>query len=692
MGVDVPELDDRTYEEFLADARKRIPTVAEEWTDHNAHDPGITFLELFAWLAEAHNYRLDRMTDRHRSAYLRLLGVTPEPPRRAAAPLRVEPAPDLAGETIAEGTRMIAERTSGEADREIPFTTDADVTLSGTSIAAVYRETPDGVVERTDENETPGTYFRAFGRHAFADSACYVGFDDDPFRDPTSPFSLWVDFHEENLPNPAEHGDEDPEFEPSVQLAWEYCTDYEAWNRDAAWKPLEVVADGTDSLYHGGTVMLAHPEPGRWRGTDRFGVAGAEPGLAWLRVRVEHAGYEIPPQIDQFRTNVVPVTHGSRAGPERLTGPDGTEVTNAQPGQRFKFDRAPVRSATVKVGDECWEPVPSLDGSGPDDHHYVLEVESGAVRFGDNVRGAVPEAGQSVVATRYEFGGGPEGNVGSNAAWRVDPREDGGAAGGAASNTGDEGSAGASGGAGDGDLTEAQLRGMTVDALAEPAGGRAAESVNEALARLAAELEVPYRCVTAADFEYVATHTPGLRFGRAKAFTSSVESGSDCADRDAVQVVIVPYGTTDRPTPSNGFLDAVDCHLQRHRLVTDRVEAVPPTYVGIGVRTVVRLHDGYTVAGRTGSIEEALDTFLSPLSGYDGRGWPFGRPVYRPELSEAISSVEGVDCVHDVAVDVDGEAERIEESVRIDPTALVYPTEHAVSVSEEPRTCGEVRR
>ncbi|MEZ4496532.1 MAG: hypothetical protein R2845_07095 [Thermomicrobiales bacterium] len=29
-----------------------IPFYAPEWTDHNAHDPGVTLLELFAWLAE----------------------------------------------------------------------------------------------------------------------------------------------------------------------------------------------------------------------------------------------------------------------------------------------------------------------------------------------------------------------------------------------------------------------------------------------------------------------------------------------------------------------------------------------------------------------------------------------------------------------------------------------------------------
>src|SRR4051794_14351850 len=48
-----PTLDDRTYAQLVAEATARIPAVAPGWTDHNATDPGMTLLELFAWLSEA---------------------------------------------------------------------------------------------------------------------------------------------------------------------------------------------------------------------------------------------------------------------------------------------------------------------------------------------------------------------------------------------------------------------------------------------------------------------------------------------------------------------------------------------------------------------------------------------------------------------------------------------------------------
>ena len=52
---------------------------APEWTDHNASDPGITLLELFAWLGEQNIYRFDRLSDEAIRAFVRLAGVEPRP-------------------------------------------------------------------------------------------------------------------------------------------------------------------------------------------------------------------------------------------------------------------------------------------------------------------------------------------------------------------------------------------------------------------------------------------------------------------------------------------------------------------------------------------------------------------------------------------------------------------------------------
>ena len=46
-----------------------------EWTEHNVSDPGITLIELFAWMTEMTIYRLNRVPDKLHVALLDLLGI-----------------------------------------------------------------------------------------------------------------------------------------------------------------------------------------------------------------------------------------------------------------------------------------------------------------------------------------------------------------------------------------------------------------------------------------------------------------------------------------------------------------------------------------------------------------------------------------------------------------------------------------
>lgn len=78
MPLQSPDLDDRTYTDLVAEARTLIPTYAPEWTNHNPSDPGITLIELFAWLTEILIYRLNRVTDANKCAFLKLLKGDPQ--------------------------------------------------------------------------------------------------------------------------------------------------------------------------------------------------------------------------------------------------------------------------------------------------------------------------------------------------------------------------------------------------------------------------------------------------------------------------------------------------------------------------------------------------------------------------------------------------------------------------------------
>ena len=73
MSLPLPNLDDRTYNDLLEEARALIPSLYPVWTDHNPTDPGIILIELFAWLTEMIIYHLNRVPDASYIAFLRLL-------------------------------------------------------------------------------------------------------------------------------------------------------------------------------------------------------------------------------------------------------------------------------------------------------------------------------------------------------------------------------------------------------------------------------------------------------------------------------------------------------------------------------------------------------------------------------------------------------------------------------------------
>ena len=73
MPLELPNLDDLTWQELTELGRASIPGWAPEWTNHNAADPGITLLELFAYLTEILIYRVNRISAANMWAFLRLI-------------------------------------------------------------------------------------------------------------------------------------------------------------------------------------------------------------------------------------------------------------------------------------------------------------------------------------------------------------------------------------------------------------------------------------------------------------------------------------------------------------------------------------------------------------------------------------------------------------------------------------------
>jgi predicted phage baseplate assembly protein len=195
------------------------------------------------------------------------------------------------------------------------------------------------------------------------------------------------------------------------------------------------------------------------------------------------------------------------------------------------------------------------------------------------------------------------------------------------------------------------------------------------------DLPAPDRATTLLDFERIALEVPGTRIRRARAW-AELDPTYPCLEASGtVTVVVVPELPLGRPVPSPGLLRAVRRWLDRCRVVCTRVVVVGPEYLSVSVTASVRGITGADLGRVQADVVAALTIFLDPLrGGTAGRGWPFGRDVYRSEILQVVDHVAGVDHVLELTIAADGR-EVACGNLCVPPTWLVTSGTHTIAVT-----------
>ena len=94
MPIKPPNLDDRRYEDILVEARSLIPQYCPEWTNLGDADPGMTLVQLFAWMTELTIYRLNRVPDKTYIHFLNFIGEERRRARPSVVPVTFSPKGD----------------------------------------------------------------------------------------------------------------------------------------------------------------------------------------------------------------------------------------------------------------------------------------------------------------------------------------------------------------------------------------------------------------------------------------------------------------------------------------------------------------------------------------------------------------------------------------------------------------------
>ena len=125
MPLPTPNLDDRNFDQLMAEARRQMKLSCPGWTDQTPGDPGIVLLELFAYLTELMLYRLNRVPEKAYIQFLNLIGVRLQPPAAARVKLRFSRArADGQPLEIPSGVRVTTGRAGGGSEPPVFVTVE----------------------------------------------------------------------------------------------------------------------------------------------------------------------------------------------------------------------------------------------------------------------------------------------------------------------------------------------------------------------------------------------------------------------------------------------------------------------------------------------------------------------------------------------------------------------------------------
>ncbi|MDQ2938666.1 MAG: putative baseplate assembly protein [Acidobacteriota bacterium] len=643
----IPQIDDRRYEDILAEVRTRIARYTPEWspvwTDVNDSDPGITLAQVFAWLSELLIYRMSKVPELNYIKFLQLLGIELTPAQPALAELTFPVVETNPESYVIVPLRAQVSAESSDGGPPIIFETDRALTALVARLAAVQVFEGFDYVDVTPENTEPELGFLPFGSLAKTDSALLLGFKFDRDFPPQLELNIAFVTFEAGTTTSASFDCGLPETTafPSSTLLWEY------WN-GTEWRGMNLLKDETRALERSGHVYLKTPAKNEMQ---RAVILPVTDSLYYIRARIARSGYERPPKLLAIRTNTIGALQAETVIDEVLGGSDG------RPNQVFTLANTPVLPDNLRIevdegdGFKVWKRVADFFGSAAQDQHFVLNPTSGEVRFGDGQNGSIPvanvnNAGNNVVARMYRFGGGKRGNLAAGTLKTL--------------------------------LTSVlgiDENGITN--LRAAFGGRDEETLEEAKKRAPQSLKNKCRAVTREDFESLAKQAANIK--RAKALPLSHPNFPGVKVPGVVTVIVVPDSDDPKPTPSEGTLRTVCEYLNLRRLLTTELYVVRPTYQEVSIRVDVIAKNDADLGEVKQQIEEGLLNYFHPLKGgEDDDGWPFGGKISFSQVYQQIFTVQGVQSIERLVIVLQGDEIPECKDVPIAEGVLLFSTKHEV--------------
>ena len=663
MSLNAPNLDDRSFQNIVDDVKRQIGRRCPEWSDHNVSDPGVTLIELFAWMTEMTLFRLNQVPERNYVKFLEMIGVSLQPPAPAQTDLRFrlsrsieDRAGEEAYERLLRARDTVAATVRTETEASIEFATDEDLRMVRPRLAHVLAQP---AVDTGVPGED-GTGARDF----------VAGKGEFPLFSPVprNGDSLYFGFEADVSGNVVQL-----EVECLQSAATGLDMDYpaqrwEVWNgNENRW---DVLGDVRDTTY-GFNLPPGRPDGGQPDPSEPTGLIELPlpPGLLprliggrrayWVRCRYapdlpprgpenrRPAPYQKPPVFTAIEARTVggtaPASNCATVGFRDLGQSEGTS------GQVFRLAHRPIlprrAGETILIGPqgtpreelEEWTEVEDFSESGEFDRHFVCDSAAGEVFFGPLVpqpdgstqqHGAVPPRGYTITFSAYRYGGGIRGNVAR----------------------------------GQVSILKSSIPYITDVVNPRRAdGGREQETLERAKLRARALLRQRERAVTSEDYEFLATQASSgvarARCVQPRAIHSAGSNGESIPP-GVVRVLLVPSlgeaVTVPRPADLHvppRIRQDVQAYLDERRLLTTVLEVGEPEYVYVSTDITLvadpRADEDQVKRG----VRARLEAFLHPLwGGPNGDGWPFRRGLRLADIYAQVQAATGVAFLTDAKI------------------------------------------
>lgn len=614
-------LDTEGFAHIRQEMLQMISSLYPAWTDYNVHDPGITILELLAWLKEIQQYHMDQVSAAQLDQYLKLLGQKRRGRREARALLSLSSERAV---NVPRGSRFFA--------GGFCFETEEALSLPSAKLLLCACE-EGGRWTFADERQLAfsGQFaFRPFGEEARLGSCFYLGLAAPLAMGERTALYVRVKQSDAQRRNPV-----DPSLPALSELRFSY------YSADG-WQELSLERDETCGFLQDGFLVFSCTVPMQQTalgnvsvyvlraelvgfgctlapvltGLDfasvpavqrmtraRMLLAKTEQSALGTVIRAQRLGalteaevwlrfgeYFVPCKAERQNEEELCFLY---RGKDKADAPDAAFVlafdrdfekarwlleADGFPSQRIalpvkKLLTEPfeilVEDAEEKGRFRLWERVENFHGSKAEDCHYVLDAEEGMLLFGDGFCGMMPEG--RVLLAACASSEGADGNINRTL------------------------------------FAAQEYPDLSAKSMEDARGGCNPERHEEAFRRFEKALDARTQAVTLADYETLAMRTPGLLLKSCRAIPNK-EGG--------ITVTAMPY--TER---GDGVLraEAARCMrvwLEKSRMIGTSIQVKSPEYIRVSVAAQLYFRPEY----RDGveQVEKAVRAFFSELHGKMG--------------------------------------------------------------------------